>query len=75
MDDYTGALSESGDLTIPLEKGIINKDDVLADLHELCSNKHPGRQSPEEITLFKSVGFALEDLVGARYYYNMKNEG
>jgi ornithine cyclodeaminase/alanine dehydrogenase-like protein (mu-crystallin family) len=57
-------LSEPGDLLIPVQEGAITRDHVV-DLHELISGKKPGRQSREEITVFKSVGCALEDLVTA----------
>ena len=76
VDVYDGAMQESGDLKIPLEHGVISPTAILADLHELCAGIHPGRESVEAITMFKSVGYGLEDLVGARYYYNlfMQNE-
>lgn len=73
VDTYEGALSECGDLFIPLQKGIIQAEDIQAELSELCKGKHPGRQSEESITVFKSVGYALEDLVAARYYWNLLN--
>jgi len=69
LDTYQGGLRESGDIVIPIEKGLINKQDIKGDLHELCSNKKTGRMNLDEITLFKSVGHASEDLVAARYYY------
>jgi ornithine cyclodeaminase/alanine dehydrogenase-like protein (mu-crystallin family) len=65
VDAYGAALSEVGELFIPLQEGAISRDHVVADLHELVSGKKQGRRSPEEITLFKSVGCALEDLVAA----------
>ena len=64
-DTRTGALKEGGDLAIPISQGVISSNDILADLHELTRGAHPGRTSPEEITYFKSVGTALEDLAGA----------
>lgn len=64
-DTRTGALKEGGDLAIPISQGVISSMDILADLHELTRGAHPGRTSPEEITYFKSVGTALEDLAGA----------
>ena len=70
VDTYEGALQESGDLVIPLQEGLIQKEDIQADLHELCAGLHPGRQQTEDITLFKSVGHASEDLAAAHYYYN-----
>jgi ornithine cyclodeaminase len=70
VDTMQGGLKESGDIVIPLEKGIINEADIKADLFQLCSKEKQGRQSKDEITLFKSVGHALEDLIAAKYYYN-----
>ena len=70
VDTMQGGLKESGDIVIPLEKGIITETDVKADLFQLCSKEKQGRQSDDEITLFKSVGHALEDLIAAKYYYN-----
>jgi ornithine cyclodeaminase len=64
-DTRTGALKEGGDLAIPISQGVISSNDILADLHELTRGAHRGRTSPEEITYFKSVGTALEDLAGA----------
>lgn len=65
VDTYDGALAEAGDLLIPMRNGAIARDHITADLHELVSRKKPGRQSDDEITLFKSLGCALEDLATA----------
>ncbi len=70
IDTYQGGLKESGDIVIPLQNGILKEDAIQADLFELCGNKKEGRQSQMEITVFKSVGHALEDLAAATYYYN-----
>jgi ornithine cyclodeaminase len=70
VDTFQGGLKESGDIVIPLQDGIISENDIKADLFQLCSNQKKGRQSDNEITMFKSVGYALEDLVAAKYYYN-----
>lgn len=69
VDTYQGGLKESGDILIPLKNGILKEEEVKADLFELCSNKKQGRASSREITFFKSVGHALEDLTAANYYY------
>ena len=66
VDTYEGALAEAGDLLIPLKNGTVDRAHILADLHELAGGKKTVRRSPEDITLFKSVGCALEDLVMAR---------
>ena len=70
IDTFQGGLKESGDIVIPLENGTLTKEEIKADLFELCSNKKTGRKSDKEITFFKSVGHALEDLAAANYYYN-----
>jgi ornithine cyclodeaminase len=70
VDSYGGALSEAGDLLIPLAQGVITNQHIVADLHEIVSGKVEGRRNSRDITLFKSVGFALEDLVVATLVYN-----
>jgi ornithine cyclodeaminase len=71
VDTYEGGLTESGDILIPLETGIISRNDISADLIELSKNEHPGRTNENEITVFKSVGHASEDLIAANYYFNL----
>lgn len=70
LDTYQGGLKESGDIVIPLQNGTLKESDIKADLFGLCSGKITGRQSAKQITFFKSVGHASEDLIGARYYFN-----
>ena len=65
VDTRAGALSEAGDIVQPIRAGIISADNIAADLADLAGGIHTGRQSEEEITLFKSVGASLEDLAGA----------
>lgn len=69
VDTRDGALAEAGDLLQPMEKGLLRNDDIVAELHELVTAKMPGRKSEDEITLFKSVGAALEDLAAAILCY------
>ena len=64
VDTYDGALAEAGDLILPLQAGAISREHLLADLHELVSGKKI-RESDNDITIFKSVGCALEDLATA----------
>lgn len=70
VDTFQGGLKESGDIVTPLQNGTLKEEDIKADLFQLCSNQKAGRSSAEEITVFKSVGHALEDLAAANYYYN-----
>ena len=69
VDTFEGALAEAGDLLIPLNKKLIGKNQILGDLHQLVSGKIAGRTDYHEVTVFKSVGFALEDLVVATLLY------
>lgn len=66
VDTREAALTEAGDLLIPLAAGVIRSDDVVADLSDLCAGRAQGRRSASEITVFKSVGAALEDLAAAQ---------
>lgn len=59
----------AGDLAQPLEAGVITMDDIVGDLRELILGTHPGRTSPDEITLFKSAGIALEDVAAAKLIF------
>jgi len=66
VDTFGGALAEGGDILQAIESGAISKDDIHADLHALTVGRSGGRTSVDEITAFKSVGAALEDLAAAR---------
>jgi len=66
VDTFAGALKEAGDLVQPMLLGVITRDRVRAELADLVSGRHPGRRTQDEVTLFKSVGTALEDLCAAR---------
>ncbi|TYC65943.1 ornithine cyclodeaminase family protein [Stappia sp. BW2] len=69
VDTRDGCLSEGGDIVQPIKSGLLTPGEIKADLYELCRGEHPGRQSDDEITMFKSVGAALEDLAGAILAY------
>lgn len=69
VDTRDGCTKEGGDIVQPLARGILSPADIKADLYELARGQHDGRSSDEEITLFKSVGAALEDLAGAILAY------
>ena len=64
VDTRPGALL-AGDLARPLAGGVIAETAVVGDLADLVSGRHPGRTLPQQITLFKSAGFALADLATA----------
>ena len=65
VDTYEGALSESGELINALKEGRIKKEHILSDLRELVLEEKKIRKDSNNITLFKSVGTALEDLAAA----------
>lgn len=65
VDTYLGAFSEAGEVLQAIDEGLLQKDDIGGELAELASGKIAGRTSGQEITLFKSVGTALEDLAAA----------
>ena len=66
VDVRESALEEAGDIVDPLQRGVIHGGDVLGDLFDLTRGSVGGRRNDEEITLFKSVGSALEDLAAAQ---------
>jgi|SRR5215469_1504645 len=66
VDTYDAAFAEAGDILVPLHAGEIGREHVLGDLHELVTGSKLGRIGRDDITVFKSVGCALEDLVTAK---------
>ncbi len=65
VDQREASLAEAGDLIIPIEEGIIQPDHIHAELGELAAGLKPGRRHPDEVTLFKSVGLAVQDVAAA----------
>jgi ornithine cyclodeaminase/alanine dehydrogenase-like protein (mu-crystallin family) len=65
VDQREAAWEEAGDLIMPLEAGLITRDHVLAELGEVVAGTRPGRRGPGDVTLFKSVGLAVQDLAAA----------
>jgi ornithine cyclodeaminase/alanine dehydrogenase-like protein (mu-crystallin family) len=70
VDTRPGAFAEAGDIVQPLQAGVIDKEAILGDLFDLTRGTVAGRQTPEEITFFKSVGAAIEDLAAAIAVYS-----
>jgi len=66
VDTRAGALKEAGDIVQPLQSGILREDDIAGDLFDLTRGSRAGRRYYDQITLFKSVGTALEDLAAAQ---------
>jgi len=65
VDHRESALKEAGDLLIPIERGRMQETHIHAELGEIISGKVLGRTSDQEVTLFKSVGTAVQDLAAA----------
>lgn len=65
VDSLQACLAEAGDLMVPLEKNLITKLDIHGELGSIVNGVLPGRESPEEITFFKSVGLAVQDAAAA----------
>jgi ornithine cyclodeaminase len=65
VDTRAGAMKEAGDIVQPLKRKVITKEDIQGDLFDLCRGQVKGRRRKDEVTLFKSVGTAIEDLAAA----------
>ena len=66
VDTFAGALAEAGDLVQPIERGVLAREQIRAELADLVIGRASGRRDASAVTLFKSVGTALEDLAAAR---------
>lgn len=69
VDRRESALNEAGDYLLAAKEGAISPDNIIAEIGELVIETKPGRTSPAEITLFKSLGLAIEDVVCAEYLF------
>ena len=69
VDRRESALNEAGDYLIAAKEGAVGPDSIVADIGELVIEPKKGRSSPAEITLFKSLGLAIEDVVCADYLF------
>jgi ornithine cyclodeaminase len=74
VDSLETCLEEAGDLIIPLNKGLIRREDIQGELGEIVSGIKAGRKTPEEITYFKSVGNAVQDISVARAIFQKAKE-
>lgn len=74
IDRRESALSEAGDFLMAKHEGAITDDHIRGEIGEILLGQVSGRQSPEEITLFKSLGLAVEDLAAVHYVYERAKE-
>ncbi|HEX4841259.1 MAG TPA: ornithine cyclodeaminase family protein [bacterium] len=70
VDSRAGALAESGDVMIPIAEKAIGPDHIIGEIGEVLAGKVSGRTSDRDITLFKSLGMAVEDVATAQYIYS-----
>jgi ornithine cyclodeaminase len=69
VDRRESTINEAGDYLFAAREGAIGPDHIRAEIGEVLTGDKPGRTSPDEITLFKSLGLAVEDLAAAEYLY------
>jgi len=74
-DSRDNCFREAGEILVPMSEGVFKESDVVGQLTEMCAGTVPLRTSREEITLFKSIGMALSDLVGAGFAYHAAVKG
>lgn len=74
VDRRESALAEAGDLLMPIKEGAVTGDHIQAELGEVIIGKDTGRRSPSELTLFKSLGIAVEDVASAAYIVRRARE-
>lgn len=70
VDRRESALNEPGDILIPIAEGAIKPTHIKAELGEVVIGKHRGRTNEKEITVFKSLGLAVEDIAAAQFVYS-----
>lgn len=69
VESTEAAMEETGDLKIPEQEGFLTQDMLHAELGDIVAGRKQGRTDEKEVTLFKSVGLAIVDIVVANYFY------
>jgi ornithine cyclodeaminase len=69
VDSRQGALSESGDILIPVSEGRMSENDIIGEIGEVLNGTAPGRLDGQQITLYKSLGIVAQDLFAAEHVY------
>ena len=69
VESKEAALDETGDLQFPIKEGLFKANAIYAELGQIISGEKAGRENDEEITIFKSVGLAVVDIIVAKYLY------
>lgn len=74
VDSVKAAVSETGDLIIPIKKGLFCEEDIHGEIGEIGAGTKKGRENPSEITLFKTVGLAVQDMAVGIYILQRARE-
>lgn len=74
VDNMNACLTEAGDIIMPIEENAITQAHIYAQLGEIITGQKPGRERQNEITLFKSVGLAIQDVAVAKEVYQLAQE-
>ncbi len=74
VDKRESALQESGDILLAVRDGAITREHIRAEIGEVLTGVKPGRTSADEITMFESLGLAVEDLAAAAFVYKRAQE-
>jgi len=74
VDRRESTINEAGDYLLAVSDGVIGPNHIRAEIGEVLKGDQPGRTSPDEITCFKSLGLAIEDLAAAEYLYRKARE-
>lgn len=74
VDRRESALHEAGDFLIPCKEGLIAENHIIGELGDVLLGRVKGRTAPEQITIFKSLGIAVEDLASANFLYSRAEE-
>ena len=74
VDSRAGALAEAGDIVIPIREGAIDASHIAGELGDVFGGRTPGRRNADEITLFKSLGMAVEDVAAAHLAFDRATE-
>jgi ornithine cyclodeaminase len=75
VDSRESAMSEAGDLLIPMEEGVISADAIVGEIGEVLGGQAPGRANGEQITLYKSLGVVAQDLFAAEFVFRAAATG
>jgi ornithine cyclodeaminase len=74
VDSRPGALAEAGDIVLAIRDGAFSAERIAGELGELAAGRVPGREHDAQVTIFKSLGMAVEDVAAAHLAYRRATE-